>query len=198
MIAILRVDHCYAEPSAFSPTPAQLEAKAGSAVDRLAELTAAKSSDSPELARLRSAGRMVVLAYRIAAGKGGTIESVREQLGVGDFDGKPRATVGAAAYYDAACAVSLLLARAGDDAGKRKRYTAEGLWMLETSVAATVEARRPRVRELARTDPMLDHLEQEDPARFAKALGEPPPKDQPPASVGDTIARALAAALQPR
>jgi hypothetical protein len=196
MTAILRVDHWYAvgqQPNTFGPGLAQLKEKADIAVERLRELVDHHAAESRELEALRAAGRMVALTYQIAAGGSATIDSVRKQLGVGDFGDSRRPAVSAAGYYDAACAVSLLLARAGADDGARKGYAREGLWLLETAVAATLEARRPRVRELARTDPMLEHLEQEDPAGFANALGEPPPNKDRPNSVGGTIADIIAA-----
>lgn len=197
MTAILRVDHWYWEDqhrTPFGANVAELKRKAGAAVKRLNKLVKREQPRaSDEVEALRAAGRMVVLSYKIAAGQGGTIEDIREQLGVGTVSDSTRPPVRAAGYYDAACAVSLLLVRPEGDDDTRKEHIREALWLLETAVAATLEGRRPRVRELARTDPMLEHLEQADPAGFANALGEPPPKVERPATIGEAIANAVAA-----
>jgi hypothetical protein len=181
MTAILRVDHWYAvkkEPTTFSADPDELQAIARTAVNRLTELVGTEPGGGGKLESLHAAGRMVALSFKIAAEEGGSIEDVRAQLGVGEAD-DDRAQVSAAGYYDAACAVSLLLEQlevGNDDRDERAR---EGVWLLETAVTATPEGRRPRVVAMAKADPMLDHLEKADPAGFAKALGEDPPADEP-------------------
>lgn len=196
MTAILRVDHWYAvyqQPNTFSPNVVELKQTARSAVDRLDELVRPERGASRKFEPLRAAGRMVVLSYAIASGQGGGIEDVRKQLGIGTVADSKRPAVAAAGYYDAACAVSLLLTRSVGGDGTREKRIREGLWLLETAVAATLETRRPRVREMARTDPMLEHLEQAEPAGFAKALGEPPPEDRRSATGGEAIANTVAA-----
>ena len=184
MTAILRVDHWYASkdqpPNAFNPKSVELKTKAEAAVANLEKLVGTDPGSGGELAPLHAAGRMVNLSYKIADGQGKTIDDVRRLLGLGGLTSTERPKVGAAAYYDAACAVSLLLEQLEIGNDDRPQRTREGLWLLETAVAATLEGRRGRVAEMAKADPMLEHLEKADPAGFAKAIGDDPPAEEKP------------------
>jgi hypothetical protein len=186
MTTILRVDHWYAakdqHPNTFNPKSAELQTEAAAAVERLKECVDPRTGgDHHKLAPLHAAGRMVNLSYEIASGKSKTIEDVRKELGLGGLTSKERPTVHAAGYYDAACAVSLLLEQLEKGNKDRDQRVREGLWLLETAFAATPEGHQARVTKMAKADPMLEQLKKADAAGFAKAIGEDPPADEAPA-----------------
>jgi hypothetical protein len=95
-----------------------------------------------------------------------------------------RAPLGAAAYYDAACAVSMLLSRlpseppyddmtAPEFAEVVDTYAEEGLRLVALAVRATPASRLDRVRAMIREDPMLDPLrERASKDALAEALHE--------------------------
>jgi len=137
---------------------------------------------------------MVELCFRIADGGSMTLEDVKADLALGKQTPRaPRPLLGAAAYYDAACAVSMLAGRLPGGSTRRKEHFDYAFTLLETAVAATPEARRLRVREMAMGDDMLEPLRDCDEARFSKIVGDEP-KTEPAPEEGDspTFAEALA------
>jgi hypothetical protein len=182
LTAILRIDHWYTtsqDAKADTGYVAKLKEAADTAVEKLKDHKSDVDGDSRDVRAVRGAIRMIILCHEIAGGQCKKLADVRAKLGVGTIEDERRKAVGGAAYYDAACAVSLMLDRLAECDGDEDELISAGLLWLETAVAASLEARRPRVRELAKTDPMLEHLENASPAGFAKALGEEPPAEEP-------------------
>ena len=180
MSTILRLDHWYAMKDHASTTSSDkdlLTAKAEEAIERLRKSLAEAKGEPPALC---AAARMLILSYSVAARyERPQPRTVLARLGLGDLSTETRSEVGAAGYYDAACVMSLLL-DSGVGEAMRLEYRRYGVWLLETAVAASPEGRRGRVKEMAKADPMLEHLEKADPAGFAKAIGDDPPPEEKP------------------
>jgi hypothetical protein len=215
MTAIARVDHFYylKQGGAHGGELETAKDAAKAAVDELDEEREAAEGDpaadaegdpppepdDADTLALRAAIRMVALCFRIAVDGEVTIDHVKDELSLSTRRPlAPQPLLGAAAYYDAACAVSMLAERL-PEGPERNDHFEYGFALLETVVAATPEARLPRVRAMAMSDDMLDPLRESDEARFRKILKEeakPAPAAEAP-TLGDALARLVASFSSP-
>lgn len=205
MTAIARVDHFY-RLKRDGVSDGELETARSAAeaavkgLDKEKEAAQGDPPDDADTLALRAAIRMVALCFRIADGGEENIDHVKSELALaGQQPLAPRPMLGAAAYYDAACAVSMLADRLGKEPDKQKDHFEYGFDLLETVVAATPVARLPRVREMALNDDMLDALRESNEARFGKILKQEA-KAQPapaPPTLGEALARLVASFSSP-
>lgn len=177
MTAIARVDHFYSlsvsEGDESDLAIARRDAAA--AVKELEPEKQPTAEDDAETVALRAAIRMVALCFRIAAKGPETIDDVKAELALEHQSPRaPRPMLGAAAYYDAACAVAMLSKDQAAGSASRKEHHDYAFMLLETVVAATPEARLPRVRAMAMSDDMLDPLRETeaDKAKFKEIMKE--------------------------
>jgi tetratricopeptide (TPR) repeat protein len=165
LIAILRVDL-----AAEDPTNGQtLEAACTALAKLAAEIEAATNSAAVD-SGLLAAMRMVQICGQLILGSVPIDEEEIDRSLLADLQSSaertPRPPLSAAAYYDAACAFSLLADRSPNDVLASARSSE----MLRLTLAAAPSASHPRVRELAATDPTLAFVRTHHRPAFDEAL----------------------------
>jgi hypothetical protein len=190
LVAITLVERFHVAPSQAT------RGEAGRAVEAMLEAQEARDvPDHPDEKHvdrtLREAEKMVELCFRIAKGDTTvTLGDVLARLASGGRDPKlPRPLLGAAVYYDAACAVGMLLERLKGQSPRQatrdrsalvRQHVTEGLRLLTIALRATPLANRKRVRASAKLDPMLASLRKADLDGFEKAIGKDDPATEDP------------------
>ncbi len=208
MSAIVYVDHLAAKPA--DPHAAEAAKKAVAALDEEIDRPDAKKDYS-----IYTAMRLVSLCHSILSGQPRALDDVGARMKLAGPASSSietrRPALGAVAHYDAACAVSLLLARllrsqaaaeetleeaveSPDAASEESQHIEEACRLLKLALVANLEERRARVRAMAQADAMLKPLRDRAPTKFADAIGEPPEPEQPDARLAVELTTAAAPA----
>jgi hypothetical protein len=189
LTAILRVDLM-----AIAPTQPRREAAAAAVKLLVKEIQRASASDPPADPALVTAMRMVRLCHAALDPGQSCVPADVDRALCQELDNAAKAhpaqPLGAAAYYDAACAYTLI---ATHSAGPTDQTIEKALATLELAAKATPESSRARMVLSAQTDAMLEALRTSHKAEFDAALGVFP-ATEPDATLAVTLTEAAAVA----
>jgi tetratricopeptide (TPR) repeat protein len=182
LTAILRVDLM-----AIASTQPRREAAAGAVTLLVKEIQRASASDPPADPALVTAMRMVRLCHAAldpdqSCAPADVDRALGEELDDA-ANAHPAQPLGAAAYYDAACAYTLI---ATHNAGPTEDTIKKALATLALAAKATPESSRSRMILSAQTDAMLAALRTSHKAEFDTALGVIP-ETEPDATLAVTL-----------